>query len=121
MNHDSGNSKMGLFALDGLFVHVSIGESIGIVAKYEVGSIGSVSNGNQVNRHFLFKLGPFNVRVLDDTVDLGHRESIIFTEGFGFGSTQLSQELFGTRYVIRLFPVLGSKEDGVQHIVCHGG
>jgi len=40
VNHDSGNSNAGFLALDGRFVSISIGESIGIVAKQEVGTAG---------------------------------------------------------------------------------
>jgi len=79
VNHDSGNSNAGLLALDGLFVGISIGEAIGIVTKHEVGSVGSVSNHNQVIRNFLVKTGPFKVYLSDDIIDLGHRKSIIFT------------------------------------------
>jgi len=33
VNHDSGNGNVGFLALDGLFVSLSIGEPIGVVAK----------------------------------------------------------------------------------------
>jgi len=97
VNHDSGNGDAGLLTLDGFFVSLAVGKSGGLVKEEEVGAIGSATSGNQIIRHFLVKLGPLDTRLLDDTVDLGQRKSIIFTEGFGLGTTHLSKELFSTR------------------------
>jgi len=89
VNHDSGDNNAGMLVLDGLFISISIGESIGIVAKRQVGGIGSLSNRNWVIRHFLVKFGPFKVGLLDDTMDLRCRESTIFMHGLGLGSAHL--------------------------------
>jgi len=92
--------NLGRNSLDGLFVGVSIGETIRIVAKHDVGSIGSVSNRNQVICCFLVKAGPFKVCLFDDTIDLGQGESSNFAQSLGLGSMHLSKELFGARQVV---------------------
>jgi len=55
VNHDSGNGDTGFLVLDGLFVSLCIGQSIGVVSKWEVGGIGSASSGNHISCHFLVK------------------------------------------------------------------
>jgi len=95
VNHDLGNGDAGLFALGGFFISFSVGKTCWIVKKKEVGGIG-LTMGNQIVSHFLVKLRPFDMRLLDDIVDLGQRESILFVKSFGPGTAHLSNELFGT-------------------------
>jgi len=90
VNHDSGKDNAGFLALHGFFVHLSIGEPVGFVEKGEVGSIGSATSSNQIVHHFIFKLGPFCMCLLDDTVDLGQQKSILFVLGFGLGTRRCS-------------------------------
>jgi len=85
VNHDSDNGDAGFLALDGFFFSLSIGEADGVVKKQEVGGISSAFSVNQIVHQFLVKLSPFDMCMLDDTVDLGQRESFLFTQGFGFG------------------------------------
>jgi len=120
VDHNSCDGDTGLLALGGLFICISIGKAIGIVTEHVVGSIGSASNCNQVIHNFLVKTGPFKVCLLDDTIDLGHRKSIFFACSFGLSFTHLSKELFGMRQVSRLFPGLGSPENGIRNKVSHG-
>jgi len=86
------DSDMGLLALDCLFVSFPVEETDGIVCKEEVGGIGDAI-GNQIICHFFVKMGPFNVSLLDNTVDLAQWKSILFMQSFCLGTTHLSKEL----------------------------
>ena len=68
---------------------------------------------NQIIRHFLVTIAPFGMGLLDDIVDLGKQEGILFMHGFGFGAAHVPKELFGMRQVVRLLLIVRSKEDGI--------
>ena len=71
VNHDSGNGDDDLFALDGFFASATVGKSGWRVEEEEVGCIGSATSDIQIVHHFLVKLGPLDMSLLDDTVGLG--------------------------------------------------
>ena len=45
-DHCSGNGDAGLLVLDGFFVSLTIGKSVGLVGEEEVGGIASVTSNN---------------------------------------------------------------------------
>jgi len=71
VDHCPYNGDTGLLALDGFFISLAIRKSGGLVEEEEVGGIDSATHGNQIVCHFLVKLGPLDMSLLDDTVGLG--------------------------------------------------
>jgi len=118
MNKNLGNNNADLLALDHFFISLPTRKASWIVQEEEVGGVGTVID-NLIICHFLVVLSPLNMSLLDNTVDLGQQKSLFFTQNFCLGTTNLSNELFGTGEGLRLLQILRPKEGGIRYILRH--